>query len=126
MSKLSSSFKNLSKLIEARLHAELSRCIYSLHGLEALIRPALGVVCQRLIVLSNWRPESAHSHEASAICRQRLRALIVSKVFLVVTALRSLSSSFSTARIKASVTRTELLAFWYWTEKLSLPSRSIS
>ena len=28
--------------------------------------------------------------------------------------------------MKSSVTRTELLAFWYWIEWLSLPSRSMS
>jgi hypothetical protein len=28
--------------------------------------------------------------------------------------------------MNSSVTRTELLAFWYWTEAMSRPSRSIS
>ena len=32
----------------------------------------------------------------------------------------------STARMNSSVTRTELLAFWYWTEVMSLPPRSMS
>ena len=32
----------------------------------------------------------------------------------------------STARMNSSVTRTELLAFWYWTETMSLPPRSMS
>ena len=51
-----------SRLMLARLHAELSRCMYSLHGLLPLMRPVLGAVCHRLIVVSNCMPGSAHSH----------------------------------------------------------------
>ena len=40
----------------ARLHAELSKCMYSLHGLDALMRPVFDAVCQRLIVVSNCMP----------------------------------------------------------------------
>src|SRR3954447_12892167 len=36
------------------------------------------------------------------------------------------SASSTTACMNSSVTRTELLAFWYWVEWLSLPSRSMS
>src|SRR5207244_3934052 len=79
-----------------------------------------------LIVVSYWRPGSAHSHAASAICRNRSRALIVSSASPVVTARRCQSASSSTACMNSSVTRTELLAFWYWVEWLSLPSRSMS
>ena len=32
----------------------------------------------------------------------------------------------STARMNSSETRTELLAFWYWTEVMSVPPRSMS
>ena len=32
----------------------------------------------------------------------------------------------STARMNSSLTRTELLAFWYWTEVMSAPPRSMS
>ncbi len=32
----------------------------------------------------------------------------------------------STARMNSSDTRTELLAFWYWTLVMSLPPRSMS
>ena len=35
-----------------KLQAELSRNIYSLQGLEALMLPELGLVCQRLMVES--------------------------------------------------------------------------
>src|SRR5206468_9234973 len=110
----------------ARLHAELSMCMYSLHGLLALMRPVLGAVCQRLIVLSNCMPGSAHSHAASEICRYRSRALMVLIVSPLVTETSAQSSSSTTACMNSSVTRTELLAFWYWIEWESLPSRSMS
>ena len=66
-SKLPSSSRYFSTLMLARLHAELSKCMYSEHGLLALMRPVLGAVCQRLIVVSYCIPGSAHSHAASAI-----------------------------------------------------------
>ena len=37
------------RLIDARLQAELSTCMYSEHGFEALIRPVFGHVCQSLM-----------------------------------------------------------------------------
>ena len=43
--------------------------MYSLHGLLALMRPVFDAVCQRLIVVSNCIPGSAHSHAASEISR---------------------------------------------------------
>ncbi len=55
------------RLSEARLQAESSMCMYSEHGLDALIRPEFGHVCQPLIVVSYWTPGSAHFHAASAI-----------------------------------------------------------
>ena len=100
--------------------------MYSLHGLLALIRPVLAAVCQRLMVVSNCMPGSAHSQAASEISRRSLRARTVFIVSRVVTALRSQSRSFTTASMKSSVTRTELLAFWYWIECESAPSRSMS
>src|SRR5947207_2200288 len=50
MSKAPSSARNFSRLRLARLQALLSRCMYSLHGLEALMRPLAGLVCHSLIV----------------------------------------------------------------------------
>ena len=41
---------------DARLHAELSRCMYSEHGLDALMRPDAGHVCHSLIVVSYCMP----------------------------------------------------------------------
>ena len=52
VSKLPSSRMNFIRLIEARLQAESSTCMYSEQGLEALIRPVLEHVCQSLIVVS--------------------------------------------------------------------------
>ena len=51
-SKVLSSLRNFSRLSEARLHEELSSDMYSEHGLDAVIRPVSGLVCQSLIVSS--------------------------------------------------------------------------
>ena len=48
--------RNFSRLRLARLQAELSRCMYSQHGFEPLMRPVLAAVCQWLIVVSNCMP----------------------------------------------------------------------
>src|SRR5579859_2209599 len=126
MSKVSSSRRNFSRLMLARLHEELSRWTYSEHGLLAVIRPDSGQVCQPLIVSSYWIPGSAHSQAALAICRNRSLALTVFMTEPVWRASRSKSSPCSTARMNSSETRTELLAFWYWTLTMSLPPRSMS
>jgi hypothetical protein len=51
--------------------------MYSEHGLDAVIRPVSGLVCQSLIVSSYCRPGSAHSHAAWAILSNSSRASIV-------------------------------------------------
>src|SRR5688500_1130182 len=58
----------------ARLHDELSRCTYSLHGFDAVMRPVSGQVCHALIVSSYWMPGSAHSHAAVASFLHSVRA----------------------------------------------------
>src|SRR6266568_1827414 len=98
----------------------------NLHGLLAVIRPDSGQVCQSLIVSSYWIPGSAHSHAAVAIWRNRSFALTVLTTSPVCLASRSKSWSASTACMNSSDTRTELLAFWYWTLLMSLPPRSMS
>src|SRR5215813_8035670 len=118
--------RNFSRFIDARLHDELSRCRYSLHGLDAVMRPLSGQVCQWLIVSSYCRPGSAHSHAACAILSNNSRAFTVSTTDPSRRARRSNGSSFSTARMNSSVTRTELFAFWYCTETMSAPPRSMS
>src|SRR5690348_5523283 len=125
-SKVSSSRRNLSRLMLARLQEELSRWTYSLHGLLALIRPDSGQVCQSLMVPSYWMPGSAHSQAAWAMLRISLRASTRSTTSPVRRASRSNSLPSSTARMNSSETRTELLAFWYWTLTMSLPPRSMS
>ena len=101
------------------MHAELSRCMYSEHGFEPLMRPVLAAVCQRLMVVSNCMPGSAHSQVAWEIWRMRSRARTVLMTSPAVTARRCQSASSTTACMNSSVTRTELLAFWYWIEWLS-------
>src|SRR3546814_5039772 len=63
-SKVSSSLRNLSRFSDARLHDELSSDMYSEHGLDAVIRPVSGLVCQSLMVSSYCRPGSAHAHRS--------------------------------------------------------------
>src|SRR5436190_9832397 len=125
-SNVSSSRMNFIKLSDARLHDELSRCMYSEHGLDAVMRPDSGQVCQSLIVPSYWMPGSAHSHAACAILRNSDLASTVSSASLVFGARRANSLPSSTARMNSSVTRTKLLAFWYCTDTMSLPPRSMS
>src|ERR1700728_1503227 len=125
-SNVSSSRRNLSRLMLARLQDELSRWTYSEHGLLAVIRPDSGEVCQSLIVLSYWMPGSAHSQAALAILRNRLLASTVCTTSPVSRAARSNGRLFSTACMNSSLTRTEWLAFWYWTLTRSLPPRSMS
>src|SRR6195952_4995461 len=108
----------LSRLMLARLQAELSRCMYSLHGFDALIRPVFGAVCHLLIVVSNCMPGSAHCQVASEIWRMSSRAFTVLMVSPVSTARSAQSASSTTACMNSSVTRTELFAFWYWMEWL--------
>ena len=121
-----SSRRNFSRLSEARLHDVLSRLMYSEHGLDAVMRPVSGLVCQSLIVSSYWMPGSAHSHAACATLPNRVLASTVSIGSCVMRARSAKSLPSSTARMNSSVTRTELFAFWYWTEVMSCPPRSMS
>src|SRR5262249_3862223 len=125
-SKVSSSLRNLRRFNDARLHDELSRLMYSEHGWDAVIRPVSGLVCQSLMVSSYCRPGSAHSHAAWLILRNNSRASTVSITSPVLRALSPNVVPSSTARMNSSLTRTELLAFWYWTDVMSAPPRSMS
>src|ERR671914_3081056 len=126
VSKLPSGRRNFMRFSEARLHALSSTCIYSEHGLDALMRPEFGDVCHWLIVVSYCTPGSAQRHAASEISRISSRAGTVSVGSPVVREVSCQSSSFSTACMNSSVTRTELLAFWYWIEKKPSPSIDMS
>ena len=118
--------RNFMRFSDARLHAESSTCMYSLHGFDALMRPEFGDVCHWLIVVSYWTPGSAQRQAASEISRISSRAGTVSVGSPVVREVSCQSSSFSTACMNSSVTRTELLAFWYWIEWKPSPSIDMS
>src|SRR5918911_3177510 len=77
-SKVPSSLRNFMRFSDARLHELLSRLMYSEQGLDALIRPVSGLVCQSLIVSSYWMPGSAHSQAAWVTLRNRSLASTVS------------------------------------------------
>src|SRR5699024_1277012 len=125
-SKRPSSPRNFIRFSEARLQLELSRCMYSLQGLEAVMRPVSGQVCQSLMVSSYCSPGSAHSHAARAICLSSPSASTSTTTSPVVLVRRPNLPPDSTERMNSSETRTELLAFWYCTEEMSLPARSMS
>src|SRR3989338_10801201 len=78
-------FKNLTKFKEARLQALLSKCMYSLQGLEEFILPVLGQVCHSLMVVSYCIPGSALCQAASAIQSITSLAFKVSIILPVVT-----------------------------------------
>src|SRR5215216_157555 len=119
--------RNFIRFSDARLQAESSTCMYSEHGLDALIRPEFGDVCHWLIVVSYCTPGSAQRQAASEISRISSRALTGSPIGSPVTReSRCQSSSFSTACMNSSVTRTELLAFWYWIDWKPSPSIDMS
>src|SRR5919206_12111 len=125
-SNVPSSLRNFMRFSDARLHELLSRLMYSEQGLDALIRPVSGLVCQSLIVSSYWMPGSAHSQAAWVTLRNRSLASTVSMTEPSRRERSPKSVPSSTARMNSSETRTELLAFWYWTLVMSLPPRSMS
>src|SRR5919107_4142596 len=121
-----SSVRNFRRFSEARLHEELSSDMYSEQGLDAVMRPVSGLVCQSLMVSSYWMPGSAHRQAASAIFVNSPAASTVSSTSPVIRARRPNWPLASTARMNSSLTRTELLAFWYCTLVMSWPPRSMS
>src|SRR5690349_19790494 len=102
---------NFKRFRLARLQAESSRNMYSLQGFEALMRAVFFEVCQRLTVVSYCMPGSPHRQVASEILFSRSFALKVCIGRPPRTARVEKSVSRTTAYIKSSVTRTELLAF---------------
>src|SRR5690606_30492442 len=109
--KLPSARRNLVRLSDARLHAELSRNMYSEHGFEALIRAVLGQVCQRLMVESYCTPGSAQLQAALPIISHSSAACSVSITSPVVRARVCQVPPASAERMNSSVTRTELFEF---------------
>ena len=100
--------------------------MYSLHGFDALIRDVFGSVCHLLIVVSYCTPGSAHLHAASAMSRRSFFASTVSTTAPSVRAVRFHSRPSAAASMNASVTRTELFAFWYWIDAQSGLSSDMS
>src|ERR671919_155751 len=125
-SKVPSGRRNFMRLSEARLQAESSTCMYSEHGFDALIRPEFGHVCHSLIVVSYCTPGSAQRHAASAIWFRTSRAFTRSITDPSVRAVSSHSSPRSARSMNSSLTRTELLAFWYWIEAKASESSRMS
>src|ERR1700756_4140119 len=111
MSNVPAGVTNFRRLKLARLHAELSRNIYSEHGFEALIRAVFFDVCQRLIVVSYCMPGSPHCQVDSEMLRSKSRARSFSLDWPSVMFFVHQSRSSSAADMKSSVTRTEWLAF---------------
>ena len=108
-----SGLRNFIRLMLARLQAVSSRNMYSEQGLDALMRPELGQVCQRLIVVSYCTPGSPHCQAHSAIRPMTSRALKLGPAFDESVTQRVVQvSSRSAASMKSSVTRTERFAFW--------------
>ena len=101
-------------------------CMYSEHGFDALMRPEFGHVCHALIVVSYCMPGSAHFHAASAAWWSRSRAGTVCTTSPSVRPVRFQSAPASAASMNASVTRTELFAFWYWIDAQPAESSDMS
>src|SRR6476659_2773651 len=127
VSNVPSGRRNFIRFSDARLHALSSTCMYSEHGFDALMRPEFGDVCHWLIVVSYCTPGSAQRHAASAMSRMSSRASTGSPIgWPVLRPMRFHCSPASTAFMKSSLTRTELLAFWYWIDVKPSPSIDMS
>src|SRR5579859_2577346 len=111
MSNDPSSRKNFVRFTLERLQAVSSRNMYSEQGLDALMRPVFGHVCQRLIVESYCTPGSAQLQAASATWRQRSFASSVSQISPVVRNRVCHLAPASAACMNSSVTRTLLFEF---------------
>jgi len=103
---------NFIRFSDAKLHAESSRNMYSLHGFDALMRAVFFDVCHLLMVVSNCMPGSPQRQVASAILCSNSRAWNFCIALRSFTPRVQNSSSRSTACMNSSVTRTELFAFW--------------
>jgi hypothetical protein len=126
VSKASVGRANLRRFSDARLHAELSRNMYSEHGFEALMRSVPEQVCQLLMVVSYCMPGSPHSQAACEMARHSSRALKVPIGRPSRTARVVHSRSFCTASMNSSVTRIELFEFWKKTDLYASPSNEPS
>src|SRR6201991_3493424 len=97
--------------MEARLHAVLSKNMYSEHGLDALIRPPSGQVCHSLMVLSYCIPGSAQAHAAKAISSHNFCDEMLFTTLPFIRPFSSQSFPSRSAWKKLLGTRTELFEF---------------
>src|SRR5205814_10243454 len=110
--KVSSAERNFIRWVLAGEDAGLSRNMYSLHGLLALMRPLMGQVCHLLIVVSYCTPGSPQCQAQSAMRLSSSRAGQEGPSRLgSVTQCVVHVWFFSTACMNSSVTRTERFAF---------------
>ena len=100
--------------------------MYSEHGFDALMRPVFGSVCHELIVVSYWTPGSAHSHAAARDLLQQVARVDRRDDGAVGARGEVELLAFAAASMNASLTRTELFAFWYWIEAQSGESSDMS
>src|SRR5436309_142549 len=111
-SKPPSGRRNLTRLMEARLHAVSARNMYCEHGLLALMRPSSGQGCHSLMVVSYCTPGSAQAQAAYAISFQISAAGMVLEILPSVRRLSSQFPPLSSTSKKLLGTRIELLEFW--------------
>src|ERR1700676_3590647 len=101
-------------------------------GLVALILPSEGHVCHSLIVVSNWRPGSAHCHAATEIFSQMSAAATVLLgrpppwPNLLRRSIRSQVCPASRRAKNSFVMRTELFEFWPETVPYAFESQFVS
>ena len=103
--------KKCARLIEAKLHAVLSKNMYSEQGFDALMRPPSGHVCHSLMVLSYCTPGSAQAQAAKAISCHSFSAEIDFTTSPLIRPIKSQLSPFSNALKNALGIRTELFEF---------------
>src|SRR5712691_2168307 len=114
--------ENFRKLMLARLQAVSSMNIYSLHGLDALIRAVFEQVCQRLMVVSYCTPGSPQYQVPAAIsCSISLASYSGPDLLGSVTqCVRHFFPSMA-ACMNSSLSRTDRLAFWNMIELYASP-----
>src|SRR3974377_718607 len=95
---LLSALRNASRFIDARLQAVSSRNMYSEHGLDAMIGPDAGQVCQSLMGGGMCGAGSAEAQAPKPIFSHSARAFRVLAILPgLVRQVRSHSPSASTA-----------------------------
>jgi hypothetical protein len=108
----SRSLRNAKRLSLARLQAESATCKNSPQGLDAVMRPVLGQVCQRAIWSANCTRVPAASGRLSAGAQQSARGERLEHLAGGDRPQGPHSPSSTASRMNSSLTRTEWLACW--------------